>query len=167
MAPHSFPSKPLLRSHTHPLIFSMLWGWERRSNAALLRCAPRMRLVNQKRQWGSDVVLISHIFYTVVHFLHLVIMTKEVKRSSISDLYVVTAVDVCLYELRWGYRHFLWEMWFLLTFRCCKHNHRYTQTPLRCSGLRFYAPGHFIHSLTFLLRDCCWENPNTTLFRGF
>lgn len=42
-----------------------------------------------------------------------------------------------------------------------------TQRSLRCSGLRFYALGHFIHSLTFLLRDCCRENPNTTLFRGF
>jgi len=57
-------------------------------------------LVNQKRQRGSDVALISHIFYTAVHFLLLVITTKEVKRPSKSDLYVVTAVDACLYELR-------------------------------------------------------------------
>ncbi len=39
-------------------------------------------------------------------------MTKEVKRSSRSDIYVVTAVDVCLYELCWVCRDFLWERWF-------------------------------------------------------
>jgi len=49
----------------------------------------------------------------------------------------------------------------------CRHNHRNTQRSLSCSGVRFYDPVHLIHPLTFLLRDCCQEIPNTTLFRVF